>query len=149
MGPIFKTVQHWMERFQQQEMKLDQLMQPDRAEVANFLCERDKKYGMTKLQVPAVVQLQIEGDASLSAPMTVGEHTETLDSVPGKLPIPQVNYRPGSSHMRRGSRKAWKHKHIQSGLPDAAPDSSLCKQSNPVETVSLYPCIWSPKLIAI
>jgi hypothetical protein len=55
MGTINTMVPQHMERFQQNQMKLDELTQPGWEDAADYFCERDKKYGTTELRVPAVV----------------------------------------------------------------------------------------------
>jgi len=37
-------------------MKLDELPQPGWGNAADYFCERDLKYGMNELKVPAVVE---------------------------------------------------------------------------------------------
>jgi hypothetical protein len=54
MDKISKTVQHRMESFWQKQMRLDELTQPGWGDTADSFRERDMKYGMTKLKVPAV-----------------------------------------------------------------------------------------------
>ena len=82
MGTIYRMVQHCMERFRQKQMKLDELMQPGWGDVDDYFRERDKKYGTTEMEVPAVVQPQIVHDAPSSVPTTFSEPLESLDSVP-------------------------------------------------------------------
>jgi len=113
-----------MERFLQKQMKLDKLMQPGWGDAADYFCESDKKYGMTKWKIPAVVQPQTADDAASSAPMTHGEPMETRDSVPGKLQMPQVTSQPGSSHIRLGSQKPQILEPIPSLPPALMPDLS-------------------------
>jgi len=68
MGSIARMVQHCIDRFRQEKMKLDHLTQPGWGEAADYFRERDKKYGTTELKVPAVVQPQTADDATSSAP---------------------------------------------------------------------------------
>jgi len=56
MGTITKTVQQRMERFRQKQMKCDKLTQPGWEDAADYLRERNKKYGTSELRVPAGVQ---------------------------------------------------------------------------------------------
>ena len=56
IGKISQMVQHRMERFRQEQMKLDELPQPGWGNAADYFCERDLKYGMNELKVPAVVE---------------------------------------------------------------------------------------------
>jgi len=59
-------------------------------DAADSLHERDEKYGMTELKVPAVVQPQTADHAASTLPTTFGEPMETHDSVPGILQMPSV-----------------------------------------------------------
>jgi len=63
MGTITQTVQQHMERFQQKQMKLDVLTQSGWEDAADYLRERDEKYGHTELRVPAIVQPQTNHEA--------------------------------------------------------------------------------------
>jgi len=56
MGKITKTVQQLMERFWQLQMTLDQWIQLGLEDAAEYLGERDKKYGTSELTIPAVVK---------------------------------------------------------------------------------------------
>jgi len=94
MGRISETVQYSMERFQQKQMKLEKLTEPGWGDMADSFRERDMKYGTTALKVLAVVQPQTEDNAVPSVPMTFSEPLQSLDSVPGKLQMPQVTSRP-------------------------------------------------------
>jgi len=102
MGTISKTVQQRMESFRQRQMKLDKLTQPGWEDAANYIRERDTKYGIGELRVPVVVQPQTDDDASAPPPPTFGELMERLDIVPGISRMPQGTSRPGSSHIRLG-----------------------------------------------
>ena len=55
MDTISETVQYRMECFRQKQMKLGELVQPGRGDSVDYICERDKMYGMTELMVPAVI----------------------------------------------------------------------------------------------
>jgi len=116
-----------MERFRQEQMKLDPLSRPGWRDTANHFRVRNKKYGPTQLKVPAVVQSQMANAGTSSALTTFGERMETIDSVPRKVLMQQVTSQPGSSHMWLGVRKPQTHKGSPSLPPDAAPDSSLIK----------------------
>jgi hypothetical protein len=141
MGTITKTVQQRMERFRQKQMKLDELTQPAWEDAADYFCERDKKYGTTKLSVPAVVQPQTMDDAPAHPPATFGELMGSLDIVPGISQRLQGTARPGSSHVRLGSVKPQSQSSIASGEPAPEPDSSMLLKPKQVEPVSFYPCI--------
>jgi len=141
IGTITKTVQQHMERFQQKQMKLNELTQPGWEDAADYFRERDKKYGTFKLRVPAIVQPQTYDDAPAPPPTTFGELMESLDIDPRISQTPQGTSRPGSSHIRLGSVKLQSKSSIRSGEPAAEPDSSMLLKAKPVEPVSFYPCI--------
>jgi hypothetical protein len=141
MSTITKTVPQRMERFWQNQMKLDELSQPELEDAANYFRERDKKYGISKLMVPAVVHPQKNEDALAPPPRTFGELMESHDIVPGISQRPQGISQPGSSHIRLGSVKPEFKSSIPSGEPAAEPDSSTLLKEKPVEPVSFYPCI--------
>jgi len=101
-------------------------------DVADNIRERDKMYGTTEWKVPAVVQTQMADVAASSAPTTFVAPMETLDSVPKILQMPRVTSRPGSSHMRLGSRRPQTHNRIPSLLPAPMPYSSLNLKSKHV-----------------
>jgi len=149
MGTISKTVQYRMERFREKQLKLDQLTQPRWGDAVDYLCESVKKYGMTEWEVPAVVQPQTADDAASSAPTTFGDSGETLASVPGKLPMPQVTSQPGSRHMRLDLRKPRTHKCIPSLPPALMLYSSPIAKFKDVEPIRFNPCISSPMLFEI
>jgi len=90
MGTISRTVQYHMERFRQKRMKLDELMQPDWEDVADFFRERDTMSGTAELKVPADVQPHMADDAASSTLTTFGEPMETPDSIPQQLQMPRV-----------------------------------------------------------
>jgi len=139
MGRITKMVQQHLERVPQTQMKLDQLTQPGWEDAVNYFHERDKKYGTSGLQVPAVVQQQTDFDAATPVLTTIGEHLECLDIVPGILQMPQETSRPGSTHIRPSSVKLQSNTSI-SGLETAAEcDTSPLLKAKPVEPVSVYP----------
>jgi len=83
MGTIPKTVQHRMERVRQKLMTIPKWMQPHWGDVANYVRERDTKYGMAELKFQGGVEPQTEDDATASAPTTFGKHLENFDSVLG------------------------------------------------------------------
>jgi len=82
MGTISKTVQHRMESVLQEEMSLDELTQPGWGDAANYYFERDMKYGMTELKVPAVMKPQTATTEARPSPTTFGELMQVLDIVP-------------------------------------------------------------------
>jgi len=138
MGTITKTVQQRMKRFRQKQMKFDELTQPEWEDAADYFRERDKKYGISELRVPAVVQQRTNDDAPPHPATTFAELMESLDIVPG---ISEGTSRPGSSHITLGSVKPQSKSSIPSGEQAAEPDSSPLLKGKPVEPVSFYPCI--------
>jgi len=138
-----------MEHLWHKKMKLNELRQPGWGDTADDFCERYMKYGTTALKVLAVVQPQTAYDAASSVPTTFSEPRETLDSIPGKLKMPQVTSQPGTSHMRLGLQKPQSHDRIPSLPPAPIPDWSQIQQSKHVGPVSFNPCLLRPKLIPI
>jgi len=141
MGTISKRVQRRMEWLWQKQMMVDELMQPAWGDSADYFCQRDKMLGTTKVQVPAVVQLQTEADGASSATTTFRDPMETLDSIRRKSEMWQVTSRPGSSHMSLGSKKPQTQKQILSLPPDATPNMSFIKKWQPVVPGSVYASI--------
>ena len=85
---------------------LDQQTQPDRGDAAYYLRQRDMKYWMAELKVPAVVKPQTDTTAATPSLTTFGELMQMLDIVCGQSQKPQVTSRPGSSQLRLGLEKA-------------------------------------------
>jgi len=148
-GTISKTVQYRMERLRQKQMRFDEFMQPGQGDTADYFHERDKKHGTTELKFPAVVQPKPADNAASSVPTTFGVPMETLNSVLGKLQMPQVASRQGSTHMRLASPKLQTHEHIPSLPPAPMPNWSPTQQSTHDEPVSFNPCKPHPKPITI
>jgi len=144
MGTISKMVQHRMESFQQKQMKLDDLTQPEWHDIADFFCQSVIEYGTTEFKVPAVVKRQTDTTAATPSPTTFGELIQTLVNVPGQSQMTQLMSRPGTSQMCLCSEKPQAHSHISPLMPDAVPNSSQMEISKPVEHISVYPCIWCP-----
>jgi len=144
MGTITKTVQHHMQSFWQKQMRLDELTQPGWGDAANYFRERDMRYGTAELNVPAVVQPQIDTTTDTPFPITVGEHMQTPEIVRGQSEMPAVTSRPGSSQMRLGLEKPQSHIFIPVISPGMATDSMPIQDANPVEPVSFYPCMKHP-----
>ena len=65
MGTITKMVQHQVECFGQTQMTLDKITQLGWGDMADCYRGWDKKYGITELNVPAVIQPQTDADAAL------------------------------------------------------------------------------------
>jgi hypothetical protein len=102
MGTITKTVQQRMERFPQKQMKLDKLTELGWEDAADYLRERDNKYGTPELMVAAVVQLQTNDDAPAPPPATFGEQMGSRDIAPGIPQTPHGSSRLRSIHIRLG-----------------------------------------------
>lgn len=83
MGTISNTLQLRMESFRQKQINLEELMQPGWGDAAEYVCERDMKYRIAQLNVPAVVKSLMVTIAAIPAPTTCGEPFETLNSIPG------------------------------------------------------------------
>jgi len=149
MGTISKVVQQHMERFWQKQMKLDKLKQPGWGDAADYICVRDKKYGMTELRFPVVVKPHTDHVATAPALTSFGELTECLHSVSRILELPQGTSRPGSSHIKLGSIKPESNKGIAGLLPNTEADSSHIQTAKPVQPVSNDPCMLPPQLIGI
>ena len=141
MSTINNTVLQRMQRFRHKQMKLDELTQPGWEDAADYLRDRDKKYGTTELRVPAVVQPQTQDDTQAPPPGTFGELMETIDIVPRISQRPQVTSRPGGSHIRLGAVKPQSQSSLPSGEPAEEPDSSILLKAKPVEPVSFDLCI--------
>jgi len=103
MGTISKMVQHPMESFRQNQMRLDELTQPGWGDTANYFRKRDMKYRITELKVLAVVKHQTDTTAATPSPTTFGELMQALDIVPGQLWLVQVMSQLRSSQMWLGS----------------------------------------------
>jgi len=144
MGTMTKTVRHCMERFQQKQMKLDELTPPGWEDSAEYFCERDEKYDTFKLKDPTIVQPQTNKDALAPPLTTFGELMEILDIVPGISQRPQGTSQPGSSHIWLDWVKLQSKSSILRGEPAAEPDSSTLLIAKPVEPVSFYHCILPP-----
>jgi len=54
-------------------MKLDQLTQLGWEDAADYIREREKKYGTSELRVPAVLKPQPDQDVAVPAPTSFGE----------------------------------------------------------------------------
>ena len=73
MGTISKTVRHHMKGFWQKLMRLDELMQLGWGDAADYFREKDMKYGMTEMKVPAVRKPQPETTAATPSLTTFRE----------------------------------------------------------------------------
>jgi hypothetical protein len=90
MGTISKPEQHRTESFRQKQLRLGELTQPGWGDAAHYLRERDMKYRMTELMIPAFGKPQEDSTAATPSPTTFGKHMQGLDIVPGKSQMPQV-----------------------------------------------------------
>jgi hypothetical protein len=106
------------------QMMPDELTQPGCGDAANYIFKKDKKYSSTKLKVTTVIQPQSAYDATSSGPTIVDECMETIDCLPLESEMSQLTSRPGSIHMRLGSRKPHTYKQILSLLPNAVTNAS-------------------------
>jgi len=117
------------ERFWLKHITLDELPQLGWGDMANYFCERDKKYGITESKPPAIVNLQMDEVAAASALITFGELFQSLDIVFGEWNILQGTSRLRSGHIRLGSGKRHTNKCIMSRLCEKKPHSSLSKKT--------------------
>jgi len=144
MGTISKMVQRRMESFWQKQKRLDKLTQPGWGDAADYFREREMRYVTTELNVLAVGKPQTTSTAATPSPTTFGELMQALDIVPGQSQMPQVTSQQGSSQMRLGSKKPQADNHRVLAMRAMVPDSSQIEIANPVQPVSLYPCMWRP-----
>jgi len=144
MGTSSKTVQHRMESSGQKQMRVDKPTQPGWGDAADFFRERDMKYGLAELIVPAVVKPQTNKTAAISLPTTFGESMQTLDIVRGQSQMPQGTSRPRSSQMRLGSERLQSHTDIAFFLPDTVAHSSPIEIAKAVEPITFHPHILRP-----
>ena len=131
-GTISKMVKHHMENFRQMRMRLDKLIQPEWGDMADYFHDRDMKYGMTELQVPAVRQPQTDTTAATPSLTTFGGSMQALDNVPGQSQMLQVTFRQGSSQMRLGLEKPQGYSYIVFLMPDVVRNSSQMEIAKPV-----------------
>jgi hypothetical protein len=141
MGTISKMVLDSMESFQQKDIRLDEPTQPGWRDAAEYLCERDMKYGMTELNVPAVGKPNPELTAAIPSPTTLREFMQAVDNVAGQSHMPQVTSRQGRCQMRLGLEKPQADNLIVPPMPAAVPDLSQIEIGKPVRPVSFYPCM--------
>jgi hypothetical protein len=59
-------------------------------DVADYFRERDMKYWMTALKIPAGGKPLEDSTAATPSPTTFGELMQALDIVPGQSQMPQV-----------------------------------------------------------
>jgi len=141
MGRITRTVLQCMDRFQQKQMKLDELTQPGWEDTANHFGEMGQKYSTSELRIPAVVQPQTDDDAAAPAPTTFVELTVLLRIVSRISQMPQGTSRPGSSHMRLGCGKTQSNMSIPCSAPATEQDPSTFQNAKPVKLLRFDPCI--------
>jgi len=126
--------------FGKKQMRLDEWTQPEWGDVADYFCERDKKYATAELTVLAVIKLQTENVATRTAQKTLRELMETLDIIPGTLQMAQWTSWSGMRHMRLGSSKPQTHQYIAYHPPNEVPDLSLTKKAKPVQHICFHAC---------
>jgi hypothetical protein len=107
------------------------------------------RYWTAELNVPAVVKPQIDTTAAIPSPITVGEHMQTPEIVHGQSEMAAVTAWPGSGQMGLGSEKSRSRKVIPVLSPGMVTDLMLIQDGNPLEPVSVYPCMKNPLLITI
>jgi len=148
-GTISKTVQYRMERFWQNQIKLDIVTQPGGGNAVDDFRASDMMYGMTEFKIPAAVQPHTTEDAASSMPTRFGEPIEPLHSIPRKLHMLQVTCRPGRGNMRLRASKLRMHNSIPCLLATPMPNWSPIQHWKHDESVSFNPCIEHLKLITI
>jgi len=136
MGTICKTVHHRTESFQQMHMRRDFQTLPGWVNGANYIRQRDMKYEMTELKVPAVGKSQTDSTAATPSPTTCGELLQALDIVPGQSQIAQVTTQQGSCQMRLGWDKPQADNHVVPPMPAARPKYSQIEIVKPVQPES-------------
>ena len=122
------------------QMRLDELTQLGRGDVANYFRERDMKYWTTELKVLAVGKPQTDTTGATPSPTTFRELMQILDIVSGESQMPQVTSRQGTSQMRLGLEKPQADNHMVSLMPEAVPDSSQREITTPVQPVRFDHC---------
>jgi hypothetical protein len=143
-GTIHKTVQHRMESSRQEQMRLDEVTQPEWGDAANYFRESDMKYGTAELKVLAVLQHQIDTTAATPSLTTFGQHMQTVEIVSGQSHMPAVTSRPGCSQPRLGLDKPESHTFTLVFSPNAEPDLIPIPDTKPAAALSFYHCIRHP-----
>jgi len=137
MGTISNTVQHGMESDRQNQRRVDDLTRPGQGNAADYICDKDMKYGMTELKNLAVVKPQTDTTGATPSPASFGELLQAPANIPWQSRMPQVTSWPASSQMRLGSEKPPAEKHMVSLMPDAVRDSSQMEIAKPDQRVSI------------
>jgi len=140
LDTISKTVQHRMQSFRQQQMRIDELTQPGWGEAAKYIRERDMKYETAQLQLPAVVKPQIDMTEATPSPTTYGELLLTLDIVCEQSQMPAVTSWQWSSQMMLYLEKPLSYIFIPVFSTDVVPNPISIEDAKPVEQVRFYPC---------
>jgi hypothetical protein len=122
-------------------MQLDKMTQPGWEDAADYFCELDLKYGISKVMVQAIVQLETDGEAAAPATTTFGGIMKCLEIVPRISQMTQGTSRLGSSHMMVGLMKPQSNTSISGPNPTAERDTSTLLNAKPDGAVSIYPCI--------
>jgi hypothetical protein len=102
---ISKPVQHGMERFWQMEIWLDRFTQLGWWNAADYILQRDIKYGTVQFKVTIEFQLQTNMTATTPSPATFWKLMLSLDIILRQSQIPLGMCSPGRSQRRLGSEK--------------------------------------------
>jgi hypothetical protein len=73
MNTISNMVSQSIEMVLKKRLKLDELAQPGLEDVADYIREREKKYGMSGLRFPVVVHLHTHDDVVAPPPTKFAE----------------------------------------------------------------------------
>jgi len=127
-----------MQMFWQTQLKPDQFTQPRCAEAPDYYCEREYKYGTSKLCIPVVIQLKTDDDVVPPEPTAFVEVMEHLQIVPGVSGLPQGTSRPPNSHRRIRSGMLHTVTSIHGVVSPMVPDLSLIQNATPVELITFH-----------
>jgi len=109
--------------------------------VADYFRDRDMKYGMTELKIPAFGKPQTNTTAPTPSPTSFGKLVQALHIVPGQSQMLQVTSRQESSQMWLGSRKPQGDNDIVPPMSAKVPDSSQIGIAKLDQPISFYLCI--------
>jgi hypothetical protein len=140
MGTISKMVQRRMDSIRQKQFRCDKLTQLGLRDIADYVCERDMKYGATEFKVPVVVKPQTDTTAATPSQTTFGELMQAFDIVPGQSPMPHVTFREGSSQMRLGSEEPQADNYRIVLKTNTEPNSSRMEIAKAFHHVTFHPC---------
>jgi hypothetical protein len=133
LGTITKTVQQRMERFWQKHMKSNKSSHPGWDNTPAYYRDRETKYGLSEIRVPAVIQPQTDEDAAASGMTPLGELLECLDIVRGISQMLHGTFRLARSYMSLGSGKLRWNISIPCLAPGSESDWLLILNVKPVE----------------